>query len=78
MVNYVNEEAFFKWYDSVSKTPAVNRQALLSDLFERYAADHKNRFELPASETVTGRAESYKFRFENLGCCGASTMFIYF
>lgn len=78
MCNYVNEDAFFAWYDSIIADKAYNRDAVLSEVFELFITEKKNDFEIPAGKTVTGKPESYRFRAENIGCCGASTMFIYF
>ena len=78
MINYVNQEAFFDWYDSVSKAAHTARAALLGELFNGYCRTGEEKFTLPATQTKSGQEESFPFRFENVGCCGASTVFIYF
>ncbi len=77
-MNYVNQEAFFDWYSSVSNKDLINTEALLSDVFAQYCRTHSEEYILPAESTRSGNVERYRFRFENIGCCGASTMFIYF
>ena len=78
MVNYVNQESFFDWYNSVSKSGSADKAALLGEVFRNYSQTGEERYTLPASRTKSGQEESYSFRFENVGCCGASTVFIYF
>ena len=78
MVNYVNEDAFFDWYARVSKSAPEQRDALLGEVFSQYCRTGEQKYTLPASQSKSGRPESIPFRFENVGCCGASTMFIYF
>lgn len=78
MTNFVNSEAFFKWYDSVSSERNYNKDKLLDDVFQQYCKTRKNSFELPAEKTVSGRAEHYEYEFEDLGKCGGSALFIYF
>lgn len=77
MYNYINEEKLFAWYDSVAKAP-LSHKALLAEVARRYLATRRAVFELSAGETLSGQAESYAFRFENIGCCGASTIYFYF
>ncbi len=78
MVNYVNQESFLRWYDSVSKSAPADRAELLGEVFNPYSQTREERYTQPAAQTKSGRDESYPFRFENVGCCGASTMFVYF
>lgn len=78
MVNYVNQDAFFQWYESVTGKTKYDHDSLLNDVFMTYCNTHKSEFTVPAARSVTGKAESIKFTFENLGCCGASTMYITF
>jgi len=78
MVNYMREETFLAWYDSVIANKTYNPQAVLGEVFEAYCKTSKGVFEISAEKTATGNAESYTFRAENLGCCGASTIMIYF
>ena len=77
MPNYVGSEKFMEWYRATAREPLKEAQVLA----RLYAADCDTRvasFVLSPEETVSGREESYPFRVENLGCCGASTMFVYF
>ena len=78
MTNYFNELAFLDWYDAVSRRRCTNRSALLGEVFRRYCETGKAEFVLAPAETVSGQEERYPFRFENIGCCGASTVYITF
>ena len=78
MTQFINSEAFFKWYDSVSSDTKYNKDKLLNEVFQQYCDTRESVFELPAEKTVTGKAESYKYEFEDLGKCGGSALFIYF
>lgn len=76
MYNYVNEDAFFAWYEEKTGRKA-DKKALLAALASQYMKTRKGEFVLPAEDCLSGVEESYPFRFENLGCCGASTMYFY-
>lgn len=76
MYNYVNEEAFFLWYQEKTGLQA-NKKALLQELARQYMATRTGEFVLGADKTLSGAEERYAFRFENIGCCGASTMYFY-
>ena len=78
MTQFINSEAFFKWYDSVSSETKYNKDKLLNEVFQQYCDTRESVFQLPAEKTVTGKAESYKYEFEDLGKCGGSALFIYF
>ena len=78
MANYVNQEKFIDWYRSVSKKELRNEMELLEKVFNDFCTTKKETFTIPAEESNTGKDETYTFRGENLGCCGASTMFVYF
>lgn len=78
MCNYINEDKFFEWYDSIIADKNYSRDGVLTDIFTFHCMTRKMVFEVPASKTISGVAESYEFRAENIGCCGASTMFIKF
>ncbi len=78
MFNCVNEEAFFSWYSSVCASKKINRSAVLNDLYQGYCETKQSVFTLPASRTVSGKDESYPYRIDDIGKCGASTVFIYF
>ncbi len=77
-MNCVNEERFIEWYRSTARSPALGPAALLSDAFSRYAESGRGEYVLRADQTASGREESYPFRCENIGACGASTIFMYF
>ena len=76
MYNYVNEDRFFDWYrEKTGRAP--DRKALLAELAKQYMKSRKGEFVLPADRTLSGEQELYAFTFENVGCCGASTMYFY-
>ena len=76
MYNYVNEEKFIAWYKSAAKAP-LGDKAALAELAKRYMATRMPVFVLAAEESKSGAEESYEYRFENIGCCGASTLYFY-
>ena len=78
MTNYVNEAALFAWYDEVAADPRPDRAAMLEDVARQHRETRQAEFVLPPERTRTGREERYPFRYENVGCCGASTVFYYF
>jgi len=78
MTNYVNEAAFFAWYDEVAAEPEQSRPALLEDVARQYRETRQAEYVLPSAQTRTGREERYPLRYENVGCCGASTVFYCF
>ena len=78
MANYVNEEKFFGWYESVSKNGIKNREELLNEAVSIFSNTGKAVYVLPADKTVSGKEERYTYKVENLGCCGASTIYVYF
>ena len=78
MTNYVNEDAFFAWYEETAAEPRLSRPALLEDLVRRHRETQRQEYVLPPQKTVCGREARYPFRYENVGCCGASTVFYYF
>ena len=75
MYNYVNEEAFFAWYEE--KTGRKANRALLKELAQQYMSSRKEEFVLSPDAALSGREERYPFRFEAIGCCGACTMYFY-
>ena len=77
MYNYVNEEKFIAWYRAAARTP-LGDKAILERAAKQYMATRKGLFVLGPEETLSGQEESYAFRFENIGCCGASTLYFYF
>lgn len=77
MHNYVNEDALFLWYEEKTGQKA-NKKALLQEVAGQYMKSRKAEFVLGADKTLSGAEERYAFRFENIGCCGASTMYFYF
>ena len=78
MANYVNEAAFISWYNSVSKQLCSNTAGLLEQVHKHYCDTHSEEFTIPAENSKTGKAESYPFIYDDIGCCGASTVYIYF
>ena len=78
MANYVNEDQFFNWYESVSKDGIRSKTELLNETLSIFSNTGKACYTLPASKTKTGREESYSYKVENLGCCGASTIYVCF
>ncbi len=78
MTHYVNEEALFAWYDANAREPRMPHAALLDDLTRRYLETRQPEYVLPPAKTNSGQEERYPFRCENIGCCGASTIFYYF
>lgn len=77
MINYVNEEKFLAWYREKAKAP-VERDKILSEVYANYCDTRSEVFRLPAAQSVSGAEESYGFTVDNIGCCGASTIFVYF
>ena len=77
MVNYVNEERFLRWYRAHAKVPAPDAE-VLSRLYADYCAEHRSEFRLEAPDTLDGKSAHYRFRVDNIGCCGASTIYVYF
>ena len=78
MANFVNEEQFFNWYESVSKDGIKSKTELLNETVAIFANTGQAYYVLPASRTRSGKEESYPYKVENLGCCGASTIYVYF
>ena len=78
MASYVNEDAFFAWYDESAGEPRLSRPALLEELARQFRETRRQEYVLPPERTRSGREERYPFRYENVGCCGASTVFYYF
>ncbi|MCQ2452186.1 MAG: hypothetical protein MJ075_03505 [Oscillospiraceae bacterium] len=78
MVTYVDEEKFFDWYKKNAKEPDSNHTRVLNQLYSKYCETGKSYFTLKASQSVSGQEVQFPFRFEDIGCGGASTLFIYF
>ena len=78
MTNYINEENFIAWFTEKSNAPVSSRAKLLDEVLQQYIKTRKNEFVLSADRTKSGTEESYPIKFENIGCCGASTYYIYF
>ena len=74
MYNYVNEDAFFAWYEEKTGVKP-DKKALLARLAKDYMSTRRAEFVLPAENCLSGVEERYPFRFENVGCCGASTIY---
>ena len=78
MVNYVNQDKFIDWYNSVSKVKTTNSTNLLEKVHQHYCNTGSKVFTVPANKTISGKDEHYTFEYEDIGCCGASTRYIYF
>ena len=78
MVNYVDEDKFFSWYEQHSRKPLNNKNRLLDDLYREFCDTGRSYYVLKSGDSTSGSEEHFPFRFEDLGCCGASTLFIYF
>ena len=76
MYNYVNEDAFFAWYEEKTGCKP-DKKPLLAELAKQYMDTRRGEFVLPAEKSISGAEERYAFRFENVGCCGASTIYFY-
>lgn len=77
-MNYINEQKFIEWYRETAKLPQMTPEALLSDVFRRYVETKCSEYVLTPAQTVSGQEESYPFRCETVGACGACTPFMYF
>lgn len=77
MHHYVNEEALFAWFCETANE-SLDEARLLRELTQQYFQTRRAVFTLPAERTKSGDEASYAYRYENIGCCGASTVFFYF
>ena len=57
---------------------AAERGKALQRVHDSYFEDASEVFVLSAAETKSGAEARYEFRVENIGCCGASTLYFYF
>lgn len=78
MTIYVGQEKFFDWYAEKAKEDRPDKNRLLQEVLTGYTKTRSETYVLPADKTKSGNDEKYDFRFENVGCCGASTFYIYF
>ena len=78
MINYVNDDVFWNWYKATAKGPLMTKKALLDSVFKHYCDTKSEIYTLSPDETISGKEETYSFKFEDIGCCGASTIYIYF
>ena len=76
-MNTVGEEKFLAWYRAHAKKP-LSAEKALQRVHDSYFEDASEVFVLPAEETKSGAEARYEFRVENIGCCGASTLYFYF
>jgi len=76
-VNTVGEEKFLAWYKANAKKP-LSIDRVLKLVYDCYFETGSEVFALSPSETKSGEAADYPFRAENIGCCGASTLYFYF
>ena len=77
MANYIGSEKFAEWYNKTAIAPRDVTHVMM-ELYTNFCSTGVSEFTIPAEKSTTGKAESYKFRVENLGCCGASSMMVYF
>lgn len=77
-MNYVNENDFLKWYEKNAKDKQYNKFKLLNEVFEQYCETRVTEFILSSDKTVSGTEERYPYKYDEFGCCGADTKFIYF
>ena len=78
MINYVNDDVFWNWYKENAKELYMTKKDLLDDVFKNYCDTKKEVYTLSSDITKSGNEESYAFKFDDIGCCGASTIYIYF
>ena len=78
MINYVNDDVFWNWYKTTAKGPLMTKKALLDNVFQNYCDTKNEVYTLSPDATISGNEETYNFKFEDIGCCGASTIYIYF
>ena len=76
-MNTVGEEKFLAWYRNNAKK-RMAKEKILQRAYDCYFEDGSDVFELPAEETKQGAAAQYEFRVEEIGCCGARTVYFYF
>ena len=76
-MNTVGEEKFLAWYRKNAKKSLPAAKAL-QRVHDSYFTDAGEVFTLGAAETKSGAEASYEFRVEEIGCCGASTLYFYF
>ena len=76
-MNTVGEEKFLVWYRANAKKP-LSAEKALQRVYDSYFEDAGEVFTLPAAETKSGEEARCEFRVENIGCCGASTLYFYF
>ena len=77
-MNYVNENEFLSWYEKNAKDKQYSKPVLLNEVFENYCETRVSEYVLSADKTVSGKEERYPFKYDEIGCCGADTKFIYF
>ena len=73
----VGEEKFLAWYRKNAKK-SISAEKALQRVHDSYFEDASEVFVLCAEETKSGEEARYEFRVENIGCCGASTLYYYF
>ena len=76
-MNTVGEEKFLAWYRKNAKK-ALSAEKALQRVYDSYFEDASEVFTLRAEETKSGEEAHYEFRAEDIGCCGASTLYFYF
>ena len=77
-MNYVGTEKLYAWYSETAREPRMSNAELLEAVHQHYVDTRIPEYVLPAGKTLSGKAEGYPFRAENIGACGANTGFMYF
>ena len=77
-MNYVGTEKLYAWYAEKAKEPRMSNAQLLEEVHQHFVDTRVPEYILPAGKTLSGQTETYPFRAENIGACGANTGFMYF
>lgn len=77
-MNYVSEDKLFAWYRRTAREPWLSNAELLETVHQHFVDTKDETYTLPAEKTVSGQPETYAFRCDKIGACGADTGFMYF
>ena len=77
-MNYVSEEKLYAWYRQAAKEPRLSNAELLEEVHQHFMDTKEEEYTLPAEKTISGRPETYAYRCDKIGACGADTGFMYF
>lgn len=78
MVNYIGEDKFTEWFKENYNSDKYNMNEVLNDTYMNFCNTGKAEYVIPALKSKSGVEVKYTYRVENLGCCGASTICVYF